>query len=169
MPICKKCQNRFPNLAWINGKKRNLQSRKYCLDCSPFGEHNTRDLDSPTKGDVRVCQRCNCKYIYLRRGETLIHCNSCCQKKRLKEFKKWAIEYKGGSCIKCGYNKCSRSLVFHHINPKEKEYVITNMYNRSQETKIKELNKCELLCANCHGEVHEYLDRIKYPNSSSSK
>ena len=44
MPICLKCDKDFPNFLIIDGKKRNLSKRKYCVDCSPFGHHNTRPL-----------------------------------------------------------------------------------------------------------------------------
>lgn len=44
MPQCEKCGGYFPFLVEINGKKRNLKNRKYCLVCSPFGLHNTKNL-----------------------------------------------------------------------------------------------------------------------------
>lgn len=42
MPTCRSCNIDFLNQALIRGKVRNLQRRKFCLDCSPFGAHNTR-------------------------------------------------------------------------------------------------------------------------------
>lgn len=64
-----------------------------------------------------------------------------------------AIEYKGGSCIRCGYNKCLWALEFHHRKPKEKEFGLA-MDNILNWNKIKnELDKCDLLCANCHREI----------------
>ena len=50
MKICKKCQDTFPNWVTIDGKPRNLGSRKYCLECSPFGSHNTKNLTGERKG-----------------------------------------------------------------------------------------------------------------------
>lgn len=44
MKTCKKCKKDFPILLVINGKTRNLGSRNFCLNCSPFGQHNTRDI-----------------------------------------------------------------------------------------------------------------------------
>lgn len=46
MPECKKCGNGFPNWVIVEGKRRNLASREYCLGCSPFGQHNTKILDT---------------------------------------------------------------------------------------------------------------------------
>ena len=80
------------------------------------------------------------------------------KKKNLETNRKWkmeekrkAVEYKGGKCSLCGYDKCLTALEFHHVNPKEKE-----LYNShwTFERNKKELDKCILLCANCHREEH---------------
>ena len=71
--------------------------------------------------------------------------------KRL-ELKRRAIEYKGGKCVICGYNKCEAALTFHHINPQEKDFTISN--KTTWEGIVLELDKCDLLCTNCHAEVH---------------
>lgn len=76
---------------------------------------------------------------------------SCARKTKLK-----AIEYKGGKCLICGYNKSVRALQFHHINPKEKDFGISGT-TKSFEKLKPELDKCVLLCANCHAEVHDNL------------
>jgi len=60
---------------------------------------------------------------------------------------------KENGCSICGYNKCKRSLVFHHANPVDKVFEIHHHLNI--QDLFKELNKCILLCANCHGEIHE--------------
>jgi len=44
MPNCSNCGNDFPNYATIDGKKHNISSRQYCLDCSPFKSHNTKQI-----------------------------------------------------------------------------------------------------------------------------
>lgn len=69
-----------------------------------------------------------------------------------KNLKEKLVEYKGGKCEKCGYNKCITALEFHHINPEEKEF---NIDGRSSfEKSKKEVDKCILVCANCHREIH---------------
>lgn len=70
-----------------------------------------------------------------------------------KQLKKQAIEYKGGKCILCGYHKCEAALCFHHVNPFEKENNISRL--RSWKRVEEELNKCVLLCNNCHSELHQ--------------
>ena len=74
-----------------------------------------------------------------------------------KSLKKRAVKLKGGSCAICGYSRCLRSLHFHHINPFEKTISISNCKNWDQ---IKnEIDKCVLMCANCHGEIESGLIR----------
>jgi len=65
-----------------------------------------------------------------------------------------AIAYKGGKCQRCGYSKCVAALSFHHRNPADKEYQIATMFAWSWKCILQELDKCDLLCANCHAELH---------------
>ena len=58
-------------------------------------------------------------------------------------------------CELCGYNRTSRALDYHHINPSLKKKDVHSC--RSFLRVIKEMNKCVLLCANCHREVHDGL------------
>ena len=64
----------------------------------------------------------------------------------------------GDKCNLCGYNKTIAALEFHHINPEDKEYNIAAKGTCHQlETDLKEAQKCILVCANCHREIHENL------------
>lgn len=82
-------------------------------------------------------------------------CNTEAVQKRRKKVKELAVEYKGGSCERCGYNKCIEALDFHHKDPKEKDFGIAQKGETRSFEKIKiELDKCLLLCANCHREEH---------------
>lgn len=65
-----------------------------------------------------------------------------------------ALEYKGGKCSICGYNKSIAALEFHHINPNEKDKDYFNMRGGLSPKLKTELDKCVLLCANCHREIH---------------
>ena len=66
------------------------------------------------------------------------------------------IEYKGGKCEICGYNKCLAALTFHHRDPSKKEFSISTK-NRTLERNKEEVDKCILLCCRCHAEEHEKL------------
>ncbi len=75
-------------------------------------------------------------------------------KNRRQQLKEMGVEYLGGKCIKCGYNKCIAALEFHHRNPSEKEFNISRYQNLSWMKILTELDKCDLLCSNCHRELH---------------
>lgn len=75
--------------------------------------------------------------------------------KRRMVMKHKAIEYKGGKCLICGYNKCEWALEFHHINPNEKDFNFSHDGFMKSIDKIKtELDKTILVCSNCHREIH---------------
>ena len=62
----------------------------------------------------------------------------------------------GGKCEICGYNKNLSALEFHHKDPNEKEFQIDarRFANTNLDILEKELNKCIILCSNCHREIH---------------
>ena len=49
-------------------------------------------------------------------------CRNANVSNRRDKLKLMAIEYKGGSCQRCGYNKCTRALSFHHLDPSKKDF-----------------------------------------------
>ncbi len=82
-------------------------------------------------------------------------------KKRRVKLRIMAREYKGGRCEICGYNKCSRALSFHHLDPKQKIFGVSDKgLTRSWEKTKAEIDKCILLCANCHMEVHDGITQL---------
>lgn len=164
MPDCRKCGNNFPYNIWIDGKLRNLQHRKYCFDCSPFKSHNTTKLEQFT--DIYYCPRCNTKKtvndFYTRSENRRQRVHSWCKKctsyyktENQREHKIRCVKYKGGCCEVCGYKKNVSALVFHHLDPNKKEFAIGTWRREGKwaETK-KELDKCKLVCCNCHAEIH---------------
>jgi len=78
--------------------------------------------------------------------------------KRRKELRRKAILFKGGRCEGCGYDRCTEALEFHHLESSRKDFGISSKgYTRSWSKIREELEKCILLCANCHREVHAGL------------
>lgn len=75
--------------------------------------------------------------------------------RRRKRLREKAILDRGGKCITCGYDRCQAALDFHHIDPTQKEFGISkDGITRSWEKIQKELDKCVLVCSNCHREIH---------------
>ena len=68
--------------------------------------------------------------------------------------KKQIIEYKGGSCQICGYNRCINALELHHLDRNKKDFTISRK-SSSFENMKSEIDKCILVCSNCHREIHE--------------
>lgn len=65
----------------------------------------------------------------------------------------------GGKCCKCGYDRCLRALQFHHRDPEEKKFSLGSGIKSLAAMRL-EATKCDLLCANCHVELHETQDCI---------
>ena len=81
--------------------------------------------------------------------------------KRRRKIKEMAIAHKGGKCQICGYYKYQGALDLHHLNPKTKEFGIGDKgYTRSWEKIKLELNKCILVCANCHREIEGGITQL---------
>ncbi len=64
--------------------------------------------------------------------------------------KQRCVEYLGGVCVDCGIQTLPAVYDFHHRNPDEKSFDIATRRNWSFERLVAELDKCDLLCANCH-------------------
>ena len=83
-------------------------------------------------------------------------------RKRTKEL---LVEYKGGCCEVCGYNKCLEALEFHHIDETTKEFAVSGS-TKSLEKQKREADKCYMLCANCHRELHAGLSVYHSPTQN---
>lgn len=81
--------------------------------------------------------------------------------RRRKKLKEMAIALKGSKCQLCDYNRCNGALEFHHIDEKTKSFDLSTGGLTRSWAKIKEeLNKCILVCANCHREIHSGLSQL---------
>lgn len=163
MPICENCKSSFPIKIKVDGKERNLCSRKYCLTCSPFSLHNTKKLNNIISTSYCIKHKCQKQIKRYDRPNGYIcgKCNSEKVQKRRDKVKQMALEYKGGKCQICSYNKCAAALTFHHLDPSQKDFGISDKgYTRAWEKVKAELDKCILLCQNCHAEVHAGISTI---------
>jgi hypothetical protein len=134
---------------------------------------NIKTVPRSDASEYRFCPRCESEKLrtefYNRRNGigNSVYCKPCTHKQsteRQKDFKQKCVDYKGGQCVCCGYKKTNNALEFHHLNPLEKDFSIsTAKFTKFDDRIIKELNKCALVCRNCHAEIHAGLiDLLPY-------
>lgn len=112
-----------------------------------------------------TCQACGKRYWYIYEkgvssGSNRKKCNSCHANGGRFAKKDRMIAYKGGKCQICGYKRCNRSLTFHHLDPKTKTFNFAGNHTRKWVDIERELDKCILLCHNCHNEVHAGMTEL---------
>lgn len=90
-------------------------------------------------------------------------------RKRRKKVRQMSIKDKGGKCQLCGYDRCMVAMEFHHLDSSGKDFSISQKgYTRSWKKVKEELDKCIMLCANCHREVHSKLQPCPVMGSGKS-
>lgn len=119
---------------------------------------------SAEKGELCTCSTCGRLYEYDRRkGHTRRRCNSCGSNRATREardkLKRQMVDYKGGRCELCRYDSCLGALGFHHLTRSEKRFSIAGGHGRSWARIRDELDRCVLLCHNCHAEIHDLAVR----------
>ena len=74
--------------------------------------------------------------------------------RRRRKGKAILVAEAGGACVACGYDRCIAALQFHHLDPAEKRFSLSQQgMTRSLERARAEARKCVLLCGNCHAEA----------------
>jgi transposase len=85
-------------------------------------------------------------------------CRSAAVSKRRRKIKRVLVAEAGGCCVLCGYDRCVAALSFHHVDPAEKRFELSQRgVTRSMAIAREEAGKCVLLCSNCHAEVEAGL------------
>jgi hypothetical protein len=117
----------------------------------------SRSIDSIrqelTKCDV-LCANCHLEE-HASSGEVTARGGSRAVVEWRRRTKARLVELHGGRCIRCGYHETIAALVFHHRDPHTKSFAISvDGVPRAWERLVEEAAKCDLLCANCHREVH---------------
>jgi hypothetical protein len=110
-----------------------------------------------------ICAKCKTEkdmsLFYLREDGKRNHayCKVCQNQNVLDRQRLWkqkAIQYKGSKCCLCAYDKCDAALEFHHVDPTQKDFALSAGKLKKFESSRAELDKCVLVCANCHREIH---------------
>ncbi len=159
--VCSHCSIKYTTKWAPKNRGRNYCSRSCALRYNPRRHLEGKCAKCETVITVanKFCVECRKEYQESLKTSTLAKRKASVTKsvsRRAKQLKQMAIDYKGGSCNTCGYNKCVGALHFHHENPSTKLFSIsgkTFSWKRIQS----ELDKCLLLCANCHAEAEEKL------------
>lgn len=144
--------------AEINERNRQFElGRHWCYKCKQF-----RSVDEFAKnksgayglnGKCRDCHKKTRDHAGQRK-----YLN-----KRNRKLAYYFAQEGGGCCQKCGYNDSVAALDFHHINPDEKEYnPAYTVVSGNLELARYELDKCILICSNCHREYGAGLWRAEY-------
>lgn len=122
---------------------------------------------------MKNCKKCkedkheNEYYSQIQRGKNgqeWPYLDPYCKKCRIEystnrslEIKIEAINYLGGSCQDCGLIDKPCVYDFHHLDPSKKEIAFGSRGGKSFESLKPELDKCVLLCANCHRKRHSKM------------
>lgn len=164
--FCIDCNKEIPFQTEIDGIiVERVYKRKHCYDCYPYQGNDKEVVNYHCYKDEYYCIKCDTvktkdKFYLDRDGKRTFHYCRDCQKSyvimKQQSFKAQCVEYKGGRCQKCGYDKCLGAMDFHHLDPTQKDFAINASCGSIIMTpKVKaELDKCQLLCSNCHREEH---------------
>lgn len=169
---------------WIVLKKLPSKNKKTywlceCKNCKTQKEIQGTHLRNQTCGlcscnteiniKEKICPLCGKNFKPIKYGNTRKFCFDCSPTYNKEEgksqnitairraLKKQLVKYKGGKCEICGYDKNIQALQFHHLIPEEKDFTISTSISLNDfdiQKYYQEVDKCILVCANCHAEIH---------------
>lgn len=163
MKYCPKCQTEKSLQDYTRDKSTKDGFSCYCKDCRKYytqkyyqdNKINILERNKTwRKENQDVVSKLSLEWYHRKENKEKVLGKA---KSRQVNNKQKAVEYMGGSCSICNYNRCLDALHFHHKNPKEKETKVSALLKLSENSweRIKEeLDKCILVCANCHAEIH---------------
>lgn len=128
------------------------------------GAGATRAVKAAGKATVmRTCAEHGVTEFWLE-GRGYYRCKRCRMERvsrRRRRIKLILVAEAGGRCAVCGYDRCVAALHFHHVDPSTKRFHLSMQgATRSLTAARAEMEKCALLCANCHAEVESGLAKL---------
>lgn len=167
---CKMCFIEIPKFSIVNGKYENKNKpRKFCSkSCGAKYQKIHRKIKPCIKCGIdtdrdKYCVDCyKLSYIEINNNWNTNNYLSI-QKPISQKMKRILLSTLGSKCSCCGYSKHLCSLVFHHTNQIDKSFTLdtSNIYKKDIILVLNELDKCELLCQNCHCIKHQ-IDKTNY-------
>lgn len=167
---CERCSQPFQPFILQNGKRIYSYKRKFCYSCNPFRAKMglrllCEELLWKKKEDGTLMKRCSMCENFLdfnsdnfltnrKKVSNCRHCENARNRERHQKRKQIWVDLKGGCCQVCGYDKYLGALEFHHNNPEEKDKDFYDLIRLSSPKVLEELDKCLLVCVNCHREIH---------------
>lgn len=152
---CSKCQRYLPIDSFGKSANRRFGLKTWCKEC------RKKDLE-----ENPIRERTRRREHYLRNKDKILAANRKWRrenrdkvreytKERHAAYKRQFVELAGGQCHRCGYSEFDSGLDFHHVNKNDKDnspvsVIASGDFDRAYE----ELDKCALLCRNCHQAYH---------------
>lgn len=117
-------------------------------DSTQFSKYTNQTKKGPRQHYMKRYRECQRIKVQEHRKANLNYNEESKQRHAASKVK--AVEYMGGKCLDCSGVFHPTVYDFHHLDPTEKEISPANALQRKWENAVKELDKCVLLCANCH-------------------
>jgi len=171
--ICPKCKSKiiYKTIGYRNYAEKHNKSCKKCQQKCYTPPPNTKckickkpiyRVPSRLKDGNHVCSyACRNKYFskelsFVWKGGKAAYTTRARKRDKIRKLERKikAVEMGGGKCQLCGYTKCIAAMDFHHLDPGSKDSNVKNLWGGKWKNIEKEIRKCQLLCANCHRELH---------------
>lgn len=114
---------------------------RHCKTCDYVGPKESFPKAHEVNGVVYRRHRCVSCYTALKTAY-----------KRKQKGELSALK-RGLSCVRCGFSDY-RALQFHHRRPEEKSFAVGEAGSMAYASVLREIEKCDVLCANCHSIEH---------------
>lgn len=125
------------------------QGMLWCSKCRQF--YPVKDFGPTSTSSVNYGYRHHCLRCEDNHRKATKDSQSLYAKKRNDDLKKYWVNLAGGKCQRCGFAEFPSALEFHHVYPALKKATpAVLIFNNNREKAWKELDKCCLLCRNCH-------------------
>ena len=138
MKLCSSCRKEKSDDSFSTDRRSKDGLCYYCKDCASEKARQSYNKRKQNKD----------WYVKYRKGYADLY----------RERKQKAIELLGGKCVDCQGVFPAVAFDFHHTNPEEKDFNPSKALGMSEETMLKELSKCVLLCSNCHRIRHWHFE-----------